>query len=312
MDVGIIDDPVKDQQDASSERIRMRIWEWYTDVFLTRTHNDSKILLTMTRWHEDDLAGRILEKEADKWEVVRFPAVKENNDDSDDPRNIGAALWPERHSLESLMDKKRNSERTFNSLYQQRPAALEGNIFKREHFTIVQMNWEPYRDVMRFYIDAAYTEKEKNDPSCIATYFVHNRKVYIVEMENVRLTFEDLKSHVNRKVKKYGNERSSKVKIEGKGPGLSLVQSFKKDPKYKHLRVKDDKVPHYDKESRAHSTVGFIERGDFILIDGPYVSEYIEQHCAFPNAKHDDMVDCSTAIIRIELLKSGKGHMGKS
>lgn len=75
VDLAIIDDPVKDKIEAYSETYRQRVWDWYTDVLLTRLHNDSKQLLIMTRWHDDDLAGRILKSEGDQWDVVCLPAL---------------------------------------------------------------------------------------------------------------------------------------------------------------------------------------------------------------------------------------------
>ena len=77
----------------------------------------------MTRWHEDDLAGRILQKEPDRWVVVKIPAIRESKDDGNDfdPRQAGEALWPEKHSLERLQQIRNNSERVFSALYQQSP-----------------------------------------------------------------------------------------------------------------------------------------------------------------------------------------------
>lgn len=311
MDIGIIDDPVKDQLEASSKRFRDRTWEWYTDVFLTRTHNESKLLLTMTRWHEDDLAGRILEAD-DDWEVIRFPAIKENDINPLDPRQVGDALWPERHSLERLNKQRETSQRTFESLYQQRPTAQDGDIFKREWFKASELDWKFFRQAVSIYVDGAYTTKESGDPSAIYTYFKHNNQLHVIDVDSVRLSFEDLKKHIKSKVVQFGNIRTTRIRIEGKGPGISLVQSLKKDPQYRMLRVYQDNIPHVDKEARAHATAGFIERGDVLFADAPWNAEYFEQMCAFPNAKHDDMVDCTTAAIRIELLKGDTGQMSKA
>lgn len=121
VDIGIIDDPFKDRQEAMSGTIREKVWSWYTDVFETRLHNKSQQLVIMTRWDEDDLAGRILKRDND-WEVVRFPAIKER-ESPDDPRAIGEALWEEKHSLERIQKIKDTSPITFNSLYQQEPKA---------------------------------------------------------------------------------------------------------------------------------------------------------------------------------------------
>jgi hypothetical protein len=120
VDIGIIDDPIKDREEASSEDIRQKTYEWYTDVFCTRLHNDSQQLIIQTRWHEMDLAGRILDKETD-WEVIRFPAIRTADLVDYDPREVGEALWEERHSAARLRDVEKKSPATYNSLYQQDP-----------------------------------------------------------------------------------------------------------------------------------------------------------------------------------------------
>jgi hypothetical protein len=119
VDIAIVDDPIKDRADAMSPRIRDGVWSWFTDVLETRLHNESQMLLIMTRWHEDDIAGRLLRRD-DDWDVLKLEAIKET-DVKDDPRKLGEALWPERHSLERLELIKDNSPVTFNSLYQQNP-----------------------------------------------------------------------------------------------------------------------------------------------------------------------------------------------
>lgn len=124
VDVGIIDDPIKDRAEAVSPVIREKLWEWYTDVFLTRLHNDSQQLIILTRWHEDDLAGRILALEND-WEIILLEAIKENEFDYD-PREKGEALWPEKHSKERILNIKKNTPVTFDSLYQQSPKIPDG------------------------------------------------------------------------------------------------------------------------------------------------------------------------------------------
>lgn len=119
VDIGIIDDPYKDREEAMSIRIRDKIWSWFTDVYRTRLHNGSQELLIMTRWDEDDLAGRLLKIEHD-WHVVIFQAIKDR-EIIGDPRAIGDPLWPERHSLERLTSVRDRSPFTFSSLYQQEP-----------------------------------------------------------------------------------------------------------------------------------------------------------------------------------------------
>lgn len=130
VDIGLIDDPVKDVVEANSATYRARVWDWFTGVFLTRLHNNSQILITQTRWHEDDLSGRILKsKQAHEWQVLTLPGILDTADKhQDDPRAIGEALWPERHSLKKLLDFRDASPRLFQAMYQQDPRPFEGGL----------------------------------------------------------------------------------------------------------------------------------------------------------------------------------------
>ncbi len=120
VDIGIIDDPIKDAVEAFSGVFRDRLWDWYLSVFKTRLHNNSQQLITLTRWHEEDLAGRILKNEKD-WEVIVLPAIREDYNNDYDPRDIGEAIWPNRHSLERYEEIKKLNPLIYVSLYQQRP-----------------------------------------------------------------------------------------------------------------------------------------------------------------------------------------------
>ena len=127
-DTAIVDDPVKDLQEAMSAAIQYRNWNWYTDVLSTRLHNRSKVLVTQTRWDVNDLSGKILKSMDDngeQWTILLLPAIKTDNSNPDDPREIGEALWPERHSLEKLHLTRRRSLRTFEALYQQNPKPIQ-------------------------------------------------------------------------------------------------------------------------------------------------------------------------------------------
>ena len=130
VDIGIIDDPVKDVVEANSLTYRARVWDWFNGVFLTRLHNDSQILITQTRWHEDDLSGRILkQKDAKEWVVLTLQGILDNsNKHEKDPRNIGEALWPNRHNLKKLESFREQSPRLFQAMYQQDPKPFEGGL----------------------------------------------------------------------------------------------------------------------------------------------------------------------------------------
>jgi predicted phage terminase large subunit-like protein len=130
-DLGIIDDPVKSREDADSKLSRDRVWEWYVNDFLPRLKPDAAQILVMTRWHEDDLGGRILERERDKWSVLELPMEAYPGDPLG--RRAGERLWPEWFTDDQVMQAKLDV-RSWNALYQQRPASAEGDYFKLAWF----------------------------------------------------------------------------------------------------------------------------------------------------------------------------------
>jgi predicted phage terminase large subunit-like protein len=128
-DLGLIDDPVKSREDADSERSREKAWEWYVNDFLTRLKPNSAVVLVMTRWHEDDLGGRILEREGDKWKVISLPMEAQENDPLG--REIGDRLWPEWYT-DDMIELAKQDTRSWWALYQQTPTSDEGGYFKSE------------------------------------------------------------------------------------------------------------------------------------------------------------------------------------
>lgn len=158
-----------------SETIREKVYNWYTDVFSTRLHNDSQQLLIMTRWHQEDLAGRILATDKD-WEVVIYQAIKEK-DIPGDPRPFGAALWPEKHSLERLLKVKEDTPITFDSLYQQNPKANKETLIFPEGRAVGE--WSEIEEMLGyaqvFGIDFGF-------PTGIIEVQWHNQNLYLNEI----------------------------------------------------------------------------------------------------------------------------------
>jgi hypothetical protein len=129
--LAIVDDPIKDAADAESPTLRRRLWEWWTAVLNTRGEPNCSIVVIQTRWHEQDLAGRILEGEdASDWTVIDLPAIADAEDDALG-RTVGAPLWPARYGRKALEKIRRAvGERVWWSLYQQKPRPLEGGVWK--------------------------------------------------------------------------------------------------------------------------------------------------------------------------------------
>ena len=131
-DLVIIDDPVKSRLEADSETIRERVWEWWKADLLTRLKPGAKIVLVMTRWHESDLGGMLLEEMATagrQWEILKLPMEAEQNDPLG--RTPGEPLWPQWFTDEMRHDAKRDG-RTWSALYQQSPAPATGIYFERD------------------------------------------------------------------------------------------------------------------------------------------------------------------------------------
>ena len=293
-DIAIIDDPVKDAVEAYSSTYRERVWEWYVNVLLTRLHNDSKQLFVMTRWHDDDLAGRILKHEADEWEIVTFPAIKENNDNPLDIRQIGEALWESKHSLEKLRKMEKISPRTFSSLYQQRPTIDGGNIIKSDWFgSISQADFDFLyskngKPSIHFFADTAYTDKNSNDPTGIIATVKLENKIYITNAVKTRKEFPELCRFLPEWLNANGYDYRSSLRIEPKANGLSVIQQLRKET---DLNVTQTNTPKDSKETRLYANSSIIECGTIVLVQGAWNAEFIDEVCGFPAKKHDEYVD---------------------
>lgn len=145
VDISILDDVYKDFNEANSALIREQAWKWYSTVVRTRLHNDSQEIIVFTRWHEDDIIGR-LEKSGEKiidaktwadlenvpknaWVRINFPAIKMDEPTELDPRQIGQALWEEKHSKAQLMEAQALDPVQFQCLYQGNPLSEESKLY---------------------------------------------------------------------------------------------------------------------------------------------------------------------------------------
>ena len=291
-DIGIIDDPIKDALEANSETYRNRIWDWYTDVFLTRLHNESKQILIQTRWHADDLAGRLLEREGDKWTVINIPAICEQEGDGGlSHRKVGEALWEAKHSAERLHEIEQRSPRTFAALYQQRPTIVGGNIVKREWFKSITQS-EFYRihntEPIIFFIDTAYTDKSDNDPTGIIATCKIGNDLYISHATKVQMRFPDLLRFIPRYVNEHGYTFRSTIRIEPKANGISVIDQMKETT---GLNVTQTPSPRDSKETRLNAASPTVECGRVILVDGAWNEQFIDEVCGFPTKPHDEYVD---------------------
>lgn len=295
VDIAIIDDPVKDANEANSITYRQRVWDWYNTVLTTRLHNDSKQLFIMTRWHEDDLAGRILKAEPNEWTVLSIPAIcEEPNDGGLSKRQIGEALWEERHSIDKLLKQKERAPREFSALYQQHPVIEGGNIVKRDWFqriSFADFKALRFREPIRFYLDTAYNKKKKgqdNDPSGILSACRIGNYIYITHAQKVYKEMPDLLRFLPQYMSAQGGTSDSILSVEPKANGISVVQMLREST---DLNVRQTPTPTDDKEVRLNVVSPRIECGRVFLVEGSWNDDFLDEVCAFPSAPHDEFVD---------------------
>lgn len=295
VDLGIIDDPYKDRKEANSKTIRDGVWDWYVDVFKTRLHNQSKQLLLFTRWHEDDLAGRILSEESEEWEVVAIPCLKESIPplkeavEINDPRDIDEALWEEKHSAVEIRKRRANNPMTFNSLYQQRPTAEQGNLFQREWFEVLNVlpNEKFKHDI---FIDGAYTKKTNNDPTAIMSVKHNQNRMVVTDSSAYRLELFELLEEFDKYAERVNfNKSIGVVYIEPKASGKSIRSMLSK--KGFNCVELSNKVVALGKYSRAEDSTPTIHGGKVQILKGTWNNSFVDEVVSFPNGKHDDQLD---------------------
>ena len=301
---GIVDDPVKDASEADSTVYRDRAWDWYRTTFKTRFEPGAIEVICQTRWHEDDLTGRILAQGVDEFtEVICLPAICESADE--DYREIGDALWEDRYpraDLLAMSDPAGTSfigSRTWNALYQQRPAADEGNMIKRQWFQRYDIrNLDLTGKRVNFYFDTAYTDNEKNDPTAGIAYVKDGADFYVLECTAKWIDFIGQVEFVKEFCARNGYSSLSLARIEPKATGKSVVQVMKKGT---GLNVIEAISPKESKPARVNSVLSVIEGGRVYLPEGmEWVSLFLDECASFPNAAHDDRVDCLTGMILSE------------
>lgn len=291
VDVGIIDDPIKDRLEAQSVTFRNRLWEWYLDVFCARLHNESKVLLTMTRWNEDDLAGRILSNEKD-WEVISFPAIKEDSVCEIDKRQIGEALWPSRHSKEKIEALRALSERTYISMYQQRPSPAEGGLIKRKDLKYYSRTGRPetFDTVIQSW-DCSFKDLSTSDFVVGQVWGKVGVNSYLLDMVRGRWSFTETIKQFMLLDEKYPD--CDHKFVEDKANGTAVIDVLKSK-----IAGIVPVEPEESKESRATAVSYVIEAGNvYIPDDENWSAEFVEELAMFPNGKHDDMVDAMTQAL---------------
>lgn len=307
--LGLIDDPFENWEQAQSATIRNKVWEWWRTTFRTRIWEQGAIVLIMTRWHEDDLAGRLIAEQGERWEILRLPAIAESQDERDandarlglsagqaDPlnRKPGEPLAPGRFSRIALDELKRDvGELGWWSEYQGVPRAPEGNRIKRHMLEIVEAAPHSARRV-RYWDKAGTAEGGKRTAGVLITEGPH-RVWYIEDVVTGQWEAADreavIKQTAQLDAQRYDNTVEIGIEQEpGSGGKESAQNTVKMLAGYP---VFVDKVTG-EKSIRWEPFIAQIQAGNVKLVRGRWNQLYIDELTAIPNGTFKDQMDASS------------------
>lgn len=285
-DILVIDDPLKDRASADSPTIRSRVWDWYTSTAYTRLSPGGGVLVTVTRWHEDDLAGRLLsamtQEGGDRWTVVNYPAIAEKDELH---RKAGEALHPERYPLESLERIRANvGGYDWSALYQQHPTPRAGGIFKRDWVRRYENAPTVFDRVVQSW-DLTFKDAETGDFVAGLVLGQIGADIYVLDCVHERVDFVGQIRAILRMTAKWPQATAKVVEDKANGPAVIAA-----------LRSKVPGIvafnPQGNKVQRANSAAPVVESGNLLLPkDAPWLRDFEAELFTFPGAEHDDMVD---------------------
>jgi predicted phage terminase large subunit-like protein len=316
-DYFIIDDPIKTRKEAESETVQKSLWDWYKSTARTRLEPGGRILLTLTRWHVNDLAAKLLEKaeetgDSAEWRRVHLPALSEPRPDKQysqterdeidrlrhpkDPRKGGKALWPPRYSEEDLEATEQDiGDYDFGSMYQGRPQKPGGKRIKREWFKIIDASEVPPDLICCRYWDLAVTKKTSADRSAGAKGGLSYAAdaLYIFGIVMLQDEWPEVEKVIEQTAQIDGT--GVPVGVEATGTQSGFVQSLQNTL---YTFSVDGYNVHADKLLRALPWISWARRGKVYLVRGPWVTDFLEEAAKFTglNDAHDDQIDAVSGL----------------
>jgi len=287
----IIDDPVKNWQEAESETIQGRNYDWMRTVTRTRAEPGAVFVVLQTRWHESDLSGKLIDEGT--WDVINIPATCDNEETDPMGRKDGEALCPARYDEEALAEIRIDiGERFYAALFQGQPSPAEGDIFKRQ--------WWKYYDELPSGItkwcqsvDPSFTDKKTSAYCVIQTWAAKQADFYLVDQFREKMGYIASEKALIAAASKW--PQCTKHYIEKTANGYALIEN---------LRALIPGIipitPKGSKTARAEAVSGFVQSGNVWLPrpkDHKWVEAFIEEHATFPNSKYKDQVDTATQAL---------------
>lgn len=300
-DLIIIDDPIKNSQDAASPVKREALWDAWNTTIKSRIQDRTKIIVIQTRWHEEDLYGRLKDNAFST--VVNLPAIC---DEKNDPlgRNIGDALCPELGKDEAWLHAYKNDlregrvneggesgARAWEALFQGRPTSREGNLLKREWWQFYKGDMPVEKKIIS--VDAAFKDGEQNDYVAIQVWGKKGPKIYLIDAVKAHLNFQATMDVILQKRALFN---VNTILVEDKANGTAIIETLRrKIPGVIAVEPKGGKV------ARVNAVSFAIESGHvYVPEDKHFTNDFIEECASFPNGKNDDQVDCcSQALARL-------------
>jgi predicted phage terminase large subunit-like protein len=294
-DLLIIDDPIKNFEEASSELIRQKQIDWFNSTLFTRAEPGASIIILMTRWHELDLAGHLLNSHHDRWEELRLPAFAEENDLLG--RKPGDALCPERYDVNALNEIQQNiGSRMFNALYQQRPAPEQGNLLRRDWFKFYSVLPDRFDEIIQSW-DLSFKDTKHSDFTVGQVWGRVGSTKYLIDQIRERMDFTKAIQAIKHLSLKH--PKAALKLVEEKANGAAVINTLKNE-----ISGIVAVNPTSSKISRVNAISPQLEAGNIYLpepkIHG-WVKDFIEECVVFPNGKFDDVPDTmAMALSRLE------------
>lgn len=297
-DITWIDDPIKNREAADSETMRENLWSEWNDTLKTRLSAGAKVIVIQTRWHEDDLAGRILKYEKpENVTLIRLPCEAEENDPLGRP--VGASLCPEfGKNNEWLSDFKQsymraNGSRSWYALFQGRPTSEAGNVIKRDWWRYYRKRDLPVMVQELMSVDAAFKDGDSNDFVAIQRWGKHGADMYLLDRDKRRLDFPKTLEAIMAMRER--NRHQGLILVEDKANGSAIIQVLsRRVPGVIAVKPEGGKV------SRVNAVSPAIESGNVWLPhpdECPWVQDFVNECAEFPNGKHDDEVDAMSQAL---------------
>ncbi|MEC5149154.1 phage terminase large subunit [Cryobacterium sp. GrIS_2_6] len=316
LDLLVIDDPVADAAQADSEYYRNQAWDWWQSVGSTRLAPGAPVIVILTRWHEDDLAGRLLAADdGHLWTVVNIPALADHKPELGETdllgRKPGEWLTSARgRTVEQWQAiQVRAGSRVFNSLYQGRPSPDTGNVWQRQWWQrFTEPMWANVNGVCRMECDEMLMSWDMTFKDTKGSDFVVGQvwarkgaDVFLVDQVHRRMSFTQTIAAFERLVLKWP-QATAKL-VEDKANGSAVIDTLKSK-----IGGIVPITPKESKYSRANAVAPFIEAGNVHVWAGQWGDEFVDECASFPNGAHDDQVDgASQALYRMFIQGTGAG-----